>query len=176
MKIFENLVALTLDYTPRQFIKRLIRDYEITGNAFVYLARENNKVIGLQILDPRYVKPIINTGGQILGYYQNLSGIKILTKDEMFHLKSDNDLNFEALGRSKMRSLFVDLETDNEARESNLAFFKNNQTPSSLVVLDPNFTLPDGDDELKFRKQIKDLLESGKYTGGKNHHRSAVIE
>lgn len=176
MKIFENLVALTLDYTPRQFIKRLIRDYEITGNAFVYLIRENNKVIGLQILDPRYVKPIINTGGQILGYYQNLSGIKIFTKDEMFHLKSDNDLNFEALGRSKMRSLFVDLETDNEARESNLAFFKNNQTPSSLVVLDPNFTLPDGDDELKFRKQIKDLLESGKYTGGKNHHRSAVIE
>lgn len=66
MKIFENLVALTLDYTPRQFIKRLIRDYEITGNAFVYLARENNQVIGLQILDPRYIKPIINEGGQVL--------------------------------------------------------------------------------------------------------------
>lgn len=174
---FEKLIGFTLNYTPRQFIKRIVRDYEITGNAFVYVAKEKNVVMGLQILDPRYIKPIMNDSGQILGYYQNLGGIKVFTKDEIFHLKTDNDLSFEALGRSKMRSLFVDLEADNEARESNLAFFKNNQTPSSLVVLDEDFDIPEDEEEaIKFRKQIKDLLESGKYQGGKNRHRSAVIQ
>ena len=117
--------------------------------------------MGLQVLDPRYIKPIMSEYGQILGYVQNLNGINIFTKDEIFHLKTDNDLQFEALGRSKMQSLFIDLETDSEARESNLAFFKNNQTPSSLIVLDPDFILPDdAESEIRFKNQIKDLFES----------------
>jgi hypothetical protein len=40
-----------------------------------------------------------------------------------------------------MTSLFIDLETEKEARESNLAFFINNQTPSSLIIVDENFNI-----------------------------------
>lgn len=40
-----------------------------------------------------------------------------------------------------MESLFIDLETDKEARDSNLAFFRNNQTPASVIILDPDFDL-----------------------------------
>jgi len=40
-----------------------------------------------------------------------------------------------------MTSLFIDLESDKEASESNLAFFKNNQTPSSIIVIDPDFEI-----------------------------------
>jgi hypothetical protein len=40
-----------------------------------------------------------------------------------------------------MTALFIDLETDKEAKESNLAFFKNNQTPASIIVIDPDFEL-----------------------------------
>lgn len=57
-------------------------------------------------------------------------------------MRDDTDLKFEAVGRSKMESLFIDLETDKEARDSNLAFFKNNQTPASYVILDNEFELP----------------------------------
>jgi hypothetical protein len=40
-----------------------------------------------------------------------------------------------------MQSLFLDLETDVEARESNLAFFKNNQTPASIVIIDKDYEM-----------------------------------
>jgi hypothetical protein len=51
-----------------------------------------------------------------------------------------------------MTSLYYDLESDKEARESNLAFFRNNQTPASLVVLEKDIT------DIKQLKQIKDLF------------------
>jgi hypothetical protein len=40
-----------------------------------------------------------------------------------------------------MTSLFLDIESDQEARDSNLAFFKNNQTPSSLIIVDKDFDM-----------------------------------
>lgn len=74
-----------------------------------------------------------------------------------------------------MTSLFTDLETDKEARESNLAFFKNNQTPASVIILDEKFEIPDDEDEkAKVYKELKQVLESGKYTGWKNRHRASV--
>lgn len=74
-----------------------------------------------------------------------------------------------------MESLFIDLETDKEARDSNLAFFRNNQTPASVIILDPDFAMPDNEeDALKVKRELKQVLESGKYTGGKNRHRASV--
>jgi hypothetical protein len=64
----------------------------------------------------------------------------------MLHFYEDIDLNDEKKGESKMQSLFLDLETDIEARESNLAFFKNNQTPSSLVIIDKDYELDNKDE------------------------------
>lgn len=76
-----------------------------------------------------------------------------------------------------MTSLFIDLETDTEARDSNLAFFKNNQTPASYVLIDDDFAFPDNkEDEAKLRKEMKEIFESGKYTGGKNRHRASIMQ
>lgn len=46
--------------TPRGLIKRIVRDYELTGNAYIYLAKDGTKVEAVQILDPRFVTPIAN--------------------------------------------------------------------------------------------------------------------
>ena len=76
-----------------------------------------------------------------------------------------------------MESLFIDLETDKEARDSNLAFFRNNQTPASVIILDPDYALPtDWAEAAKVKKQLKEVLESGKYTWGKQRHRASVWE
>lgn len=177
MEEFAKLINVSVGYTPRQFIKRIMRDFEVTGNAYVYLSKKGTKVEAIQILDPRHMKPIMNKGGQVLGYVQNLEGFRYFTKDEIFHLKDDTDLKFEALGRSKMESLFIDLETDKEARDSNLAFFHNNQTPASYVLLDPDFAFPENaEDEAKLRREMKEIFESGKYTGGKNRHRASIMQ
>lgn len=173
-KEFKNMLKASIWYTPRQFVKRLMRDYEVTGNAYVYTAKNWNKITGLQILDPRYVKPVMNAQWVILWYVQNLWGIRAFTRDEVFHLRWDTDLKYEALGRSKMESLFIDLETDKEARDSNLAFFKNNQTPASVILLDPDFDLWNEEESAKTKKELKQVLESGKYTGWKNRHRASV--
>lgn len=74
--------------------------------------------------------------GEILGYVQNLNGVRYFLPDEVYHLKGDTDIDNETLGRSKMKTLLVELMTDEEASQSNLAFFKNNQTPSSIVIID----------------------------------------
>lgn len=178
MKEFAALIKISVWYTPRQFIKRLMRDFEVTGNAYVYLSKKGTKVEAIQILDPRYMKPIMNKSGQILWFVQNLEGYRYFTKDEVFHMRDDTDLKFEALGRSKMESLFVDLETDKEARDSNLAFFHNNQTPASYVILDDEFALPEENtvEYAKLQKEMKEIFESGKYTGGKNRHRASVMQ
>jgi capsid portal protein len=60
--LFKKLVEIN-GYTPKKFFERLIRDYEITGNCYVYIVRNvgGNQTIGLQPLDPRYMKPITDT-------------------------------------------------------------------------------------------------------------------
>lgn len=174
MKEFAKLLKVSIWYTPRQFVKRLVRDLEVTGNAYVYTAMDGNKATGIQILDPRYVKPIMNSQWTILGYVQNLGWMRVFTLDEIYHLRWDPDLKYEALGRSKMESLFTDLETDKEARDSNLAFFRNNQTPASVILLDENFDLWNEEESAKTKKELKTVLESGKYTGWKNRHRASV--
>lgn len=89
------------------------------------------------------MRPVSNDRGQVIGYVQNLAGVRVFTKDEIMHLRHDNDLKNENVGKSKMTALFIDLETDKEAKESNLAFFKNNQTPASLIIVDPTYELDD---------------------------------
>lgn len=175
---YKRLIKASIWYTPRQFIKRIIRDFEVTGNAYVYIARDWNKVTGLQILDPRFVKPIMQKDWTILWYVQNINGFRsYFLQDEIHHLRWDTDLKYECVGRSKMESLFIDLETDKEARDSNLAFFRNNQTPASVIVLDPEYALPtDAVEAAKVKKQLKEVLESGKYTWGKQRHRTSVWE
>lgn len=174
VKEYKNMLKASIWYTPRQFVKRITRDYEVTGNAYVYAAKNGNKITGLQILDPRYVKPVMNAQWVILWYVQNLWGIRAFTRDEVFHLRWDTDLKYEAIWRSKMESLFIDLETDKEARDSNLAFFKNNQTPASVILLDPDFDLWDEEQSAKTKKELKQVLESWKYQWGKNRHRASV--
>lgn len=118
---------------------------------------------------------MVKPTGELLGYVQNLNGIRVFLPEDMLHFKDDDGIDDETLGQSKMVPLYIDLETDKEARESNLAFFKNNQTPSSIVVLDPEFDVESDENALSSLERIKALFESGKHVGGKNHFRTSVI-
>lgn len=171
--LFSNLTGYSFGMTENEFFKRIVRDYEVAGNVYVYIARsKTGKVEGLQILDPRYMKPICDSSGQILGYIQNFNGIRGFTRDEVFHLRYDSDLTNEAIGRSKIQSLFIDLETDKEAKESNWAFFKNNQTPASIVVLNDDYQ----SESVAVMAEIKKLFQGGSNSTGKNKHRTAIIQ
>ena len=161
-------------YTPKKFLERLVRDVEVTWNWYVYIVtNESWKAIQMQLLDPRYITPMQNDQWVLLGYIQNLNWIRAFLPSEVYHFIDDTDLENEILGKSKMTSLFIDLESDKEASESNLAFFKNNQTPSSIIVIDPDFEIWDW---LDLRKKLKDIFEGGQFKGWKNHHRSTALQ
>lgn len=161
--------------STKSFFKRLTRDFKVTWNAFVYIARDNNKVVWFQVLDPRTVHPIWDKFGNLLGYYQSFNGdLKVFLKDEIVHFKTDTAIDNIYIWVSKMESLFITLETDKEARESNLAFFKNNQTPASIIFFKKKLDLKDKD-TLEMLKDIKSIFSGGKYKGGKNHHRGAFF-
>lgn len=160
--------------TIKQFISRIQRDVEICWNAYIYLAKnESEEIIGIQNVDPRYIVPVVKDTGELLWYVQNLNWIRVFTPDEMFHYMEEVAIDDETQWQSKMISLFVDLESDKEASESNLAFFKNNQTPSSLIVVDDNFQL---DESVETLNTIKEIFNSWKYVWGKNHHRAWLIQ
>ena len=175
---FENLIKTSTSPTTKEFIKRLVRDYDISWNCYIYIVKDEKfkKAIWMQILDPRYIKPIADQFWNLIWYIQNLNWIRAFLPDELFHLKNDNDIENELLGKSRMTSLFLDVETDLESRDSNLAFFKNNQTPSSIVMLDKDFDLWDLENQWKLKKEIKDMFEWWKYVWWKNKHRSSVIQ
>ncbi len=175
---FEKFIETSTTKTSREFIKKLVRDYDITWNCYVYIVRNKSQVpIWLQILDPRYINPVANKYGELLGYIQNLNGINVLSKTDVFHLKSDADLKNEVLWKSRMTSLFLDIESDQEARDSNLAFFKNNQTPSSLIIVDKDFDMSTNVTAFaEMQSKLKQMFEGGKFKGGKNKHRSLLAQ
>jgi len=176
-KDFSELIKDSTSPTPEEFFKRLVRDYDITGNTYIYIVKDESgkKAIWMQVLDPRYVKPVADKFWTLLWYIQNLDWVKVFLKDEIFHLKNDNDVDNEIVGKSRMTSVFIDVETDQEARESNLAFFKNNQTPSSIIIIDPDFEIEDDDLEAT-KSKLKEMFEGWKYVWGKNKHRSMMAQ
>lgn len=171
----EEMIKLWSKCTFQKFKERIMRDYEIAGNVYVYLVRnESDDVIGLQVLDPRYITPVTDESWVVLGYVQNLAGIRAFTKDEVFHLKDDTDTEDETVGKSKLSSLWLDIMSDREASESNYSFFVNNQTPSSIVVLEDT---PQGaEQDTNALKKVKELFSSWNYAGGKNSNRTAFVE
>jgi len=42
-----------------------------------------------------------------------------------------------------LESLNTDIDLDEEAKESNLAYFRNNQTPASLIILESSVSVED---------------------------------
>lgn len=174
ISILEDLLSHKKPTSIKDFTERLVRDIEVTWNAYVYLERnEWWKVIWITILDPRYITPIVSNTGDVLWYVQNLNWIRAFLTTEVFHFIDEASTEDETIWESKMLSLFLDLETDKEARESNLAFFKNNQTPSSIILLEDDFDLQD---ETLFKQKLKEVFASWQYTWWKNQYRTAFFQ
>lgn len=169
---FEKLITKG---TVKSFLERIVRDFEISGNSYVYLARdESENITAIQVLDPRYITPVSDKTGEIIGYIQNLYGVRAFAPDEIFHLYDDTDLENEIVWRSKMTSLYLDLMSDREASESNYSFFKNNQVPSTLIVMDQD--VREDATDINGMKRIKELFTSENFWGGKNSNRTAFAK
>lgn len=174
-----KVLALFEDFKGRNkfksFFKKAVREYFVGWNVYIFKVgalddqwERTWEITSLQILDARFIVPITDKTGFVLWYIQNInSRVTFFLEDEISHLKYDSDIDDETVWLPLLRSLTIDLDLDQEAKESNLAFFKNNQTPNSIIVLKDWITLEE------WKKIAKMLKEQFRW--GKNHHRAAVM-
>lgn len=158
------------------FLKRVIRDYYVGGNVFIFKVtsldengNRTDEVTGLQVLDPRFISPVTDKFGNLGWYIQNINwAVQAFLPTDIWHLKYDADIDDETVGMALLESLNTDIELDEQAKDSNLAYFENNQTPASLIILENSVS---STDLIEIRKALKE-----QFKGGKNHHKGAVMK
>jgi len=150
------------------FLKTLIRDFEITHNAYVYrVTSDMGAFIGFQLLDPRTIKPVGNSFGEVLYYEQRVWANTVkLAPEEVYHLMDDPNPDNIYIGTSKLEALTTELRTDKEAANTWYSFFTNNGIPSFIIKL------KDGAQQtVEKLKDMKELIAGGNNRGGSNKYR-----
>lgn len=130
---------------PRQtkvdFITLLEMNYQIYGEAFIYLVRgeRTNKVKELYLLNPAAVELVVDAG-ELVGYMlHKANGDKVpFTLEEIYHDKSPNPFN-EWRGMSIMEKASSYIDTELVTTSFTLNYINNSASPSGIVSL-PNMT------------------------------------
>ena len=150
---------------------------DLTGNAYWYLARENEgkgKIKQIYLLSPEKMNLIVDkdNGLNILGYkYGKGSDEVIFNKNEIIHFKNFNPSGSYPMphrGIGIVQASLWAIETDNEARNWNYSFFKNSARPDGILKTDQVL----GDDEFK---RLKDQWEQA-HRGSGNNGKPAILE
>lgn len=122
-------------------IKQIITHYDISWNAFILKLRNAfGKLVWFQVLDSRTIKIISDEQWNISKYQQTiwLNGNSNNTyewdPEDIIHWKWDVNPNEPLFGKSRLYGAAVDILADNEAAKTNMAYFKNNAVPASLII------------------------------------------
>ena len=119
-------------------IARLIRDYDLTGNRYLFILRnEDWTPVGVQVLDPRYLTVMSDEYGNVKWFVYTIRwDVQYLERIDVIRDKNESDPTQEVYGYGIMESLVNDVLADHEASRSNHSFFKNNMIPAHIIVLD----------------------------------------
>lgn len=152
-----------------KFKTRIVRDINVTGNAFILkLKNVNWQLIWLQVLDPRTIRILADPYGEVVKYFQAVqASYQEFEPDEIVHFYDELDPDNEIFGMSPMEWIIIDVMADTESGLSNYYFFKNSAIPSQLFVLEPWMT----------KEQIKSITAQLKqnFSWGQNKHKNWAI-
>lgn len=145
-----------------QFIETWMLSKLLRGNTYVLKVRDNrNVVIGLYVLDPQYVKPLVSDDGQI--FYQlsadNLSGIEediTVPASEIIHDRW-NCLFHNLIGVSPLYACYIAATQGLAIQKNSSAFFNNKSQPGGFLSA-PGAISPET------AQRLKDTWATG-YTG-----------
>lgn len=165
------LSILNYWYPWRTFKGRIIRDLGVSGNAYAHITKgqTGNKVLGLQVIDPRTVSIICTAKGDIIKYVQRIGqNTAEFLPEEIIHFTIDTDPNHEAFGFSPMESVIWEARTDLAAMMANYYFFENQGVPAAYYILDENLSKEAVDEAVK--------LINDQFGGTKNYNKSGVLQ
>lgn len=150
---------------------------DLTGNAFWFLARDNDgtgKIREIWPLRPDKVSIIADKNNPLMvgGYiYHNQDGSKVpFNKNEILHFKEFNPLGvhpYPHRGMGVVEASYYAIATDNEVKKWNLNFFKNSARADGFLTKETAMT----QDELeKLRAQW-----NNQYGGSANAHKVGIL-
>lgn len=166
------------DMSGREFRKLLLLYAAISGNAFVWIQRDQlQRPIALWPLSDYnvYVEPGHTSKEGIVKYYvikssggSNIEGTRI-SKDDMIHFKFMTDPLNPELGYGALQALAREIDTDNEMGTYVFSLLRNNAIPPVVVTLSEGEIL-DEDTATRLRESWRERL------GGDNRGLPAFLE
>lgn len=158
---------LTKNQTFRQWIKELVTDVSVAGNAYYYIEKSkgNGKPISLSRIDPRMVTAVTDKYGVLKRWVQRGGAdSQVFLPEEVVHFITLKDPNSPVFGIAPLEPILWDIRTDLAAMISNYALFANDSTPASMFIFEEQMT----DEEIG--RQVKKIQEQLK--GAENRHKS----
>lgn len=97
----------------------LLQDYIRRGNAYCHIIRtRGGEVLSLEYIPARYVKPVGDDKGRLLGYQYVPNGEVIpLERSEVLHIRHGVDENNWLAGRSPLAAQYREIVLDNRAAD-----------------------------------------------------------
>jgi HK97 family phage portal protein len=150
---------------------------DLTGNAYWYLARDNDgkgKVKQIYIISPDQMNIVVDKENPltIKGYVYGTKGNEVpFEANEVLHFKKFNPSGRfpnPHKGVGIVESALWAIETDNEARNWNYSFFKNSARPDGLLTTETALS------DTQF-KRVQDQWKQ-KHQGSDNNGKTAILE
>lgn len=145
---------------------------DLTGNAYIYIAKDNNgkgKPAKLYPVSPAMIKPVMNKSNLMnIAYYQ--SGTTQIPTEDIIHFKNFNPnapYPHAHLGASVLSAISNTVEIDEASRKWNFSFFKNSARPDGLLTTDQDLTEED------IQRINEDFIS--KYGGVDNSHKIGFL-
>jgi len=157
--------------TRSKFLRKIITDLEVHGNAFVYIVRTVRGIEELHVIDPSRVQPdrTMNIIDPVRSWQVNFgaSGIRTIPVEDMIHLKHESP-DDDVLGISPVVSAARAILIQDAIRRWNLSTTENGGNPSMIVTI-PRALSPD-----QFSKFVDAL--NAKYSGAGNNNKTMVLD
>lgn len=160
------------DMIDADLIERIVSQYLLTGNAFVYKIMLNNKILWLEVLRSDNVYIQLDAKGNLLYYEYNNWGTNLKIEiDEMIniaHFSPFNALWSFQKWVSPVQAIAMQMETDTTSIRYNWNFFKNGATVRDVLSTDKQVS-----PEAKARAIQK---WNNQYRGVNNQHKTAFLD
>lgn len=159
-------------YQPvRAWLKELISDSQVTGNAYYHLEKSmgNGKIISLQRIDPRTMIAVTDKYGTLKKWIQKAgTDVVDFQPEEILHFVLQTDPNSPVYGISPMEPILWEIRTDLAAMVSNYTIFQNDATPSAIYVFEDEMS---ADEQAKAIETLKAELK-----GAENRHKQISVK
>ena len=152
--------------------RKIIKNIELSEMCFIeklYHVSRQNEVVGLRVLDPRFMSIVSDDQYNPIRYiYRDVKTHKTIqySPDDLYHFTRETDHDNPMFGMSRLEGLVNDILGDEQSAIYNAKYFLNDGLPSALYIIE--WVTDDAEVDI-LEQYIKDEL-----TGAENKHKAII--